>query len=196
MKTPRSAVVVACIALALGVAGCGSNGDGQSGNGPFTNESGGQPGQADGPGGTRGPGWSRRVGQGRGRGRLHRAGPGTGRQVAVTWTSKTAFTQQVSATAEELKVGDCVRRDARPGDWVLRRRRHHGGGGHRADRARGRRLVHRWPARPGRRSPGGAGQPAGGRSVRSGTPTRSHGRLRQGDAGRRHRVRDRVDPPR
>jgi Domain of unknown function (DUF5666) len=33
---------------------------------------------------------------------------GQGAQVAVTWTAKTTFTQQVSAKAGDLKVGDCV----------------------------------------------------------------------------------------
>jgi hypothetical protein len=104
MKTSTYAVIVACLALAA--TGCGSTGNG----GSPSNPSGGTGAQGDGPGGT---GQGRADGPG-GSGKVAAVSGSTaqvqnqGVQVAVTWTARTTFTQEVATKASALDVGDCV----------------------------------------------------------------------------------------
>ena len=106
MKKNSFPLLVACVALGLAVSACGS---GQNGGnaGPVTRQNGyGNGGQGGGPGGGfGGPGGSGKVAAVSGS-TAQVQGPGG--QVAVTWTAKTNFTQQVTAAAKDLKVGDCV----------------------------------------------------------------------------------------
>lgn len=101
----RLSGALACLALGLSVSACGSSGQpanasagGQSGYGQ-----GGQGQQGGGPGGF--PGGSGKVAAVAG---STAQVQGQGGQVAVTWTSKTTFAQQVAASASDLKMGDCV----------------------------------------------------------------------------------------
>jgi hypothetical protein len=104
MSSSRYAVVAAaCLALGLSVSACGSS---PTTNAPAANnQSGGQPDGTTGAGGMGGPGGSGKVAAVSG---STAQVQGQGAQVAVTWTTKTTFTQQVSAKAGDLKVGDCV----------------------------------------------------------------------------------------
>jgi hypothetical protein len=94
--------LVACVALGLAVSACGSGQNAAQGN-PATfsqNGEGGAPGGAPG-----GPGGSGKVAAVSG---STAQVQGQGGQVAVKWTSKTSFTRQITVTAKDLKVGDCV----------------------------------------------------------------------------------------
>jgi hypothetical protein len=94
--------LVACVALGLAVSACGSGQNAAQGN-PATfsqNGEGGAPGGAPG-----GPGGSGKVAAVSG---STAQVQGQGGQVAVKWTSRTSFTRQISVTAKDLKVGDCV----------------------------------------------------------------------------------------
>ena len=108
MKRPIHALAT-IVALGLTVSACGSGGEpGKPGNaGPVTQQydgagPGGDPG---GPGGAGGPGGSGKVAAVTG---STAQVQGAGGQVAVTWNGKTTFTQQVTASAKDLEVGDCV----------------------------------------------------------------------------------------
>lgn len=99
---PIYAAAAACLVVGLSVSACGS---GPADNTPAaaTDQSGAQP---EGPaGGMGGPGGSGKVAAVAG---STAQVQGDGAQVAVTWTAKTTFTQQVSAKARDLKVGDCA----------------------------------------------------------------------------------------
>jgi len=102
-------VLALCVALGLTVSACGSgnNGPGNAPSAARQNAEGGAAGGGPGGGGPGGggPGGSGKVAAVSGS-TAQVQGPGG--QVAVTWTSATRFTQQVSATAKDLKVGDCV----------------------------------------------------------------------------------------
>jgi hypothetical protein len=104
MSSSRYAVAAACLALGLSVSACGSN---PTNNAPAaaTNQSGGQPDRTTNGRGMGGPSGSGKVAAVAG---STAQVQGDGAQVAVTWTAKTTFTQQVSAKASDLKVGDCV----------------------------------------------------------------------------------------
>lgn len=104
MKTSTTcALIVACLALAA--TGCGSTDKG----GP-ANQSGGTGAQGEGPGG----GGQGRAGGPGGSGKVAAVSGSTaqvqnqGGQVAVTWTARTTFTQEVDTKASALGVGDCV----------------------------------------------------------------------------------------
>jgi hypothetical protein len=101
MSSPKYAVAIACLALGLSVSGCGSDPAGNTPGGA-TNQSGPQPGGAGATGGFGGSGKVAAV-----TGSTAQV-QGEGAQVAVTWTARTAFTQQVAAKASDLKIGDCV----------------------------------------------------------------------------------------
>lgn len=108
MKTTQYAAIAACLAFTL--SGCGSSGTSEADAGAGT---GGQPGYGGGqagggqPGGQGGPGGS-------GSGKVAAVSGSTAQvqnqsgQVAVTWTARTTFAQQVATRAAALKVGDCV----------------------------------------------------------------------------------------
>jgi hypothetical protein len=109
MNTPaprRAAVAAACLALGLTVAACGSNnqpsaeGSTQGQDGQGAQQGGGQ-----GGGGFGGLGGSGKVAAVSGKTAQVQ---GMNSQVAVTWTSATTFSRQISASASDLKVGDCV----------------------------------------------------------------------------------------
>ena len=102
MKKPIH-VLAACLALGLSVSACGSS---PTGHAPAaTHQSGGQPDGATGGGGPGGPGGSGKVAAVTG---STAQVQGDGAQVAVSWTAKTTFTQQVSAKSSDLKLGDCA----------------------------------------------------------------------------------------
>lgn len=104
MKTSTYAVITACLALAA--TGCGSTGKSDDpANPPGVTGA-----QGDGSGG---PGQGLAGGPG-GSGKVAAVSGSTaqvqsqGGQVAVTWTAKTTFTQEVATKASALGVGDCV----------------------------------------------------------------------------------------
>jgi hypothetical protein len=97
-------LVVVCAALGLALTACGSGqNDGQS-PAAATQQNGEGGAAGGGPGGGF-PGGSGKVAAVTGSTAQVQGQSG---QVAVTWTAKTTFTQQVSTTAKALKVGDCV----------------------------------------------------------------------------------------
>jgi uncharacterized protein DUF5666 len=106
----RAAAAAACLALGLGVSACGSS---PAADTPAANQGEGQPDGTTPNGGTGGAPGAGMGGPG-GSGKVAAVSgstaqvQGQGAQVAVTWTSKTAFTRQVSASAGDLEVGDCV----------------------------------------------------------------------------------------
>ncbi len=109
MSPSKYAVVATCLTLGLGVSACGSDPAAKSPSGA-TNQSAGQPGGQDGDQGGAPGGISRSGGAGKVAAVSGRTAQvqGGGAQVAVTWTAKTLFTQEVAARASDLKVGDCV----------------------------------------------------------------------------------------
>lgn len=106
-------VLAAIVALGLSVSACGSgqNPDEQGNAGPVTQQDGEGGAPGGGPGGSGGPSGSGKVAAVTGS-TAQVQGPGG--QVAVSWTAKTTFTQQVAAAAKDLKVGDCVAAMASP----------------------------------------------------------------------------------
>ena len=135
-------LVVVCAALGLALSACGSGQDGGQSPAAATQQNGEGGAAGGGPGGGF-PGGSGKVAAVTGSTAQVQGQSG---QVAVTWTAKTTFTQQVSTTAKALKVGDCVvamPSSASSGDTSDR------GGRDRADQYAGRRFVHqRVPRRP------------------------------------------------
>jgi Domain of unknown function (DUF5666) len=108
MKSSKFAVIIACLALAA--TGCGSSGNG-SPNATGGAQQGYGSGAQGGPGGG-GPGGGGPGGGGSGKvaavsGNTAQVQNQSG-QVAVSWTAKTAFAQEVATKASALKVGDCV----------------------------------------------------------------------------------------
>lgn len=106
----RLTLTAAALVLGLALAGCGSQDNaGNGGNGGNGGQAAG-PGEGNGPGqgggaGFGGPGGSGKVAAVSGKTAQVQ---GMNSQVAVTWTNATTFTQQVSAKASDLEVGDCV----------------------------------------------------------------------------------------
>lgn len=105
MKSTKYALIVACLALVLSA--CGSSGTGSPVGAGTTGQGAGGAGEAapGGAGGPRGPGGSGQVAAVSGKTAQVQGQAG---QVAVTWTAKTTFTQEVATKATALKVGDCV----------------------------------------------------------------------------------------
>ena len=116
MKSSKYAVLATSVVagLALAVSGCGSSGTPPPAAAPTPGCRRGRPaggGSADRGGG---PEQGRRPGGAGGSGKVAAVSGRTAQvqnqsgQVAVTWTAKTTFTQQVATKASALKVGDCV----------------------------------------------------------------------------------------
>jgi hypothetical protein len=105
MLRSRYALAATSLALGLAVSACGSS---QSGTTPAASTQGGygaQGGAGQNGGQDGGPGGSGKVAAVTGSTAQVQGQSG---QVAVTWTGKTTFTQQVATAASALKVGDCV----------------------------------------------------------------------------------------
>ncbi|WP_027860158.1 DUF5666 domain-containing protein [Marmoricola sp. URHB0036] len=98
-------LAVVCVALGLAVSACGSGQDGPGDKPAAVTKQNGDGGAAGGGPGGGGPGGSGMVAAVSGSTAQVQGPEG---QVAVSWNARTTFTRQVSAAAEDLKVGDCV----------------------------------------------------------------------------------------
>lgn len=108
MKTSvgRLSVAAVCLTAGLALSGCGSAASSSSGSGQGGAQAqSGRSGRSGQAGGFMGMGGSGKVAAVAGRTAQVQ---GAKSQVAVTWTAKTLFSQQVAAKASDLKVGDCV----------------------------------------------------------------------------------------
>lgn len=106
----KRTIIVLAAAAALGLAGCSSAAQSTPLPGSAqTSAAGGGSSAGDGGGRARFPGVAGLVAAVSG---TTAQVQGTGQQTAVSWTSTTRFTQQVPASASDVKVGECV--TARP----------------------------------------------------------------------------------